>query len=154
MEDRDLVFQQYKLYSEQKEQFISRSFAINRFYLGISILLLVLTAFTKPAPLMYDISLSAVLAIVGMCTSALWWTNMDSYNMLIKIKFSKVLEEIEKQLPIQPYAEEYKGIQDFRTNKKMFLFSDIQKFFAVVVFIVFFIVLLEEIIPLILKQVL
>ncbi len=154
MEDRDLVFQQYKLYSEQKEKFISRSFAINRFYLGVSILLLVLTAFTKPAPLMYDVSLSAVLAIVGMCTSALWWTNMDSYNMLIKIKFSKVLEEIEKQLPIQPYAEEYKGIQDFRTNKKMFLFSDIQKFFAVVVFIVFFIVLLEEIIPLILKQVL
>ena len=105
MEDRDLVFQQYKLYSEQKEQFISRSFAINRFYLGVSILLLVLTAFTKPAPLIYDVSLSAVLAIVGMCTSALWWTNMDSYNMLIKIKFSKVLEEIEKQLPIQPYAE-------------------------------------------------
>jgi len=154
MEDRDLVFQQYKLYSEQKEQFISRSFAINRFYLGVSILLLVLTAFTKPAPLMYDMSLSAVLAIVGMCTSALWWMNMDSYNMLIKIKFSKVLEEIEKQLPIQPYAEEYKGILDFRNNKKMFLFSDIQKFFAVIVFIVFFVVLLEEIIPLILKQVL
>lgn len=154
MEDRDLVFQQYKLYSEQKEQFISRSFAINRFYLGVSILLLVLTAFTKPAPLMYDVSLSAVLAIVGMCTSALWWMNMDSYNMLIKIKFSKVLEEIEKQLPVQPYAEEYKGILDFRNNKKMFLFSDIQKFFAVIVFIVFFVVLLEEIIPLILKQVL
>lgn len=154
MEDRDLVFQQYKLYSEQKEQFISRSFAINRFYLGVSILLLVLTAFTKPAPLVYDMSLSAILAIVGMCTSALWWINMDSYNMLIKIKFSKVLEEIEKQLPVQPYAEEYKGIQDFRNNKKMFLFSDIQKFFAVIVFIVFFVVLLEEIIPLILKQVL
>ena len=154
MEDRELIFQQYRLYSEQKEQFINRSFLINRFYLGISILLLVLTAFTKPAPMMFDISLAAVLSIVGMCTSALWWMNMDSYNMLIKIKFAKVLEEIEKQLPVQPYGDEYKAIQQYREDKKMFLFSDIQKSFAVIVFIVFFIVLLEEISPLILKQIL
>lgn len=154
MEEKHLIFNQYKLYSEQKEQFITRSFAINRFYLGISILLLVLTAFTKPAPLMFDISLAAVLSVVGMCTSALWWMNMDTYNMLIKIKFSKVLEEIEKQLPVQPYGNEYSAIQEYREDKKMFLFSDIQKAFAVIVFIVFFVVLLEEISPVILKQIL
>lgn len=154
MEEKNLIFNQYRLYSEQKEQFITRSFAINRFYLSISILLLVLAAFTKSVPLTFDMSLAAVLSVVGMCTSALWWMNMDSYNMLIKIKFSKVLEEIEKQLPVQPYGDEYKAIQDYRNDKKMFLFSDIQKSFAVIVFIVFFIVLLQEIAPLILKQIL
>ena len=79
---------------------------------------------------------------------------MDAYNMLIKIKFSKVLEEIEKQLPIQPYSDEFKGIQDFRNNKKMFLFSDMQKTFAVIVFIIFFATFLQEITPLIFKQIL
>lgn len=154
MEDRDLIFQQYKLYSEQKEQFINRSFGINRFYLCISIVLLVLVSLCKTLPIAYLVSLSTILSIVGMCTSALWWMNMDSYNMLIKIKFSKVLEEMEKQLPVQPYNDEYKGIQDFRNNKKMFLFSDMQKTFAVIIFIVFLITLLEELTPLILKQIL
>lgn len=154
MENKELIFQQYKLYSEQKEQFITRSFAINRFYLGVSILLLALTALTRGLPLMFDISLAAVLAVVGMCTSILWWMNMDSYNMLIKIKFSKVLEEIEKQLPVQPYGDEFKAIQSFREDKKMFLFSDIQKTFAFIILIVFFVVLVENIAPLVLKQIL
>jgi hypothetical protein len=152
MEEKHLIFQQYRLYSEQKEQFITRSFAINRFYLVVSIVLMVLIAFTKPVALTFSLSLSAVLAVVGMCTSVLWWMNMDSYNMLIKIKFSKVLEEIEKQLPVQPYRNEYDGIQEYRTDKKMFLFSDMQKAFSVLVFLVFFVALLEELIPLVLKQ--
>ena len=42
MEEKNLIFQQYKLYSEQKESFITRSFAINRFYLCLAIILLVL----------------------------------------------------------------------------------------------------------------
>ena len=74
---------------------------------------------------------------------------MDSYNMLIKIKFSKVLEEIEKELPKQPYADEYRGIKEYRENKKMFLFSDMQKTFAVVVFLIFFVALIESLIPVI-----
>ena len=154
MENSNLVFAQYKLYSEQKEQFIARSFWVNRFYLGVIILLILLAPFTRSSFIIGDVSLSAILCVVGMCTSVLWWMNMDAYNMLIKIKFSKVLEEIEKQLPIQPYSDEFKGIQDFRNNKKMFLFSDMQKTFAVIVFIIFFATFLQEITPLIFKQIL
>ena len=151
MEDRDLIFQQYKLYSEQKEQFINRSFGINRFYLCISIVLLVLVSLCKTLPIAYLVSLSTILSIVGMCTSALWWMNMDSYNILIKIKFSKVIEEIEKQLPIQPYKMEHDAIEEYRNNKKVFLFSDMQKLFAIVMFIVFFISLIDELIPMVLR---
>lgn len=154
MENSNLVFEQYKLYSEQKENFITRSFGVNRFYLSVVILLVLLAPFARTTFIIGDLSSSAILCVVGMCTSVLWWMNMDSYNMLIKIKFSKVLEEIEKQLPIQPYSDEYKGIQDFRNNKKMFLFSDMQKTFAVIVFIIFFATFLQEIAPLIFKQIL
>lgn len=149
--DKDLVFKQYKLYSEQKESFISRSFAINRFYLCLTLLLLVLFPFFKGLSFAYGIPLSSFIAFFGMCCSVLWWMNMDSYNILIKVKFSKVLEEIEKDLPKQPYADEYRGIKDFRENKKMFMFSDIQKFFATILFLVFFGGLVESIIPVIIN---
>lgn len=150
--DKEIIFQQYKLYSEQKESFITRSFAINRFYLCLSIILLILVYLTRFATFAYVLPLSAILSLVGMGATILWWMNMDSYNMLIKIKFAKVLEEIEKQLPVQPYGDEYRGIQEYRTNKKMFLFSDMQKTFAVIMFIIFFISLIDKIIPVIVKQ--
>ena len=47
MSDKELIFQQYKLYSEQKESFISRSFGINRFYLCLIVVLLILAPLTK-----------------------------------------------------------------------------------------------------------
>lgn len=152
MDNQEIIFQQYKLYSEQKESFITRSFAINRFYLCLSIVLLLLVYLTRFATFAYMLPLGALLSIVGMGATILWWMNMDSYNMLIKIKFAKVLEEIEKQLPVQPYADEYKGIQEYRTNKKMFLFSDMQKTFAVLMFLMFFVSLLDKMIPVIIKQ--
>ena len=152
MENKDLIFQQYRLYSEQKETFISRSFGINRFYLCLAIILLVLVHIWHGEMFAYTLPMSFVLSVIGLGVTVLWWMNMDSYNMLIKIKFSKVLEEIEKQLPMQPYADEYKGIEEFRTNKKMFLFSDMQKIFAVLIFIMFFMSMLESFIPVIVKQ--
>ena len=123
MTEQELIFQQYRLYSEQKESFISRSFLINRFYLCISIILLIVTQLTEKCIFAYNIPLSVLISIIGMGATMLWWANMDAYNMLIKVKFSKVLEEIEKKLPVQPYGDEYKGIKEFRENKKMFLFS-------------------------------
>jgi len=152
MDDKELIFQQYRLYSEQKESFISRSFAINRFYLCLAIILLILVNIFKGVMFAYMLPLSVLLSVIGMGTTILWWMNMDSYNMLIKIKFSKVLEQIEKQLPVQPYGDEYKGIEEFRTNKKMFLFSDMQKAFSVLIFLMFFISMIESIVPLLIKR--
>ena len=151
MSEQDLIFQQYKLYSEQKESFISRSFMINRFYLCLSIVLLIVAQLSKDCIFAYNIPLSTLIAVIGMGATMLWWANMDAYNMLIKVKFSKVLEEIEKQLPVQPYGDEYRGIKEFRENKKMFLFSDMQKAFAVIIFIMFFMELLNSLIPVIVK---
>ena len=46
---------------------------------------------------------------------------------------------------------EHNGIEDIRKNKKEFLFSDMQKIFAIIMFIVFFISLIDELIPMILR---
>lgn len=150
-EEKNLVMQQYRLYSEQKDAFINRSFAINRFYLILSIVLLVLVNLTQQVVFAYSVTLPFVFSVVGMIVCILWWMNMDSYNLLIKIKFAKVLEQIEKQLPIQPYADEHTAIEEYREHKKAFLFSDMQKVFAIILCAMFFISMLYNLVPMVLK---
>ncbi len=146
MDKEELIMSQYRLYSEQKEKFVDRAFMTNKFYMVLILALFFLVYVTQHFAL-GRLSAPCVFCISGMISCALWWLNVDSYNCLIKIKFSKVLEEIEKQLPYQPYAMEYKAIKDYRRNKKGFLFSDIQKMFAIVAFLLFFILLLIDSIP-------
>ena len=76
--------------------------------------------------------------------------NVDSYNTLIKIKFANVLEEIEEKLPVKPFTDEYKGIEEFRNNK-VFVFSDIQKIIAVLGALFFFAVFVSEFSPIVVK---
>ena len=130
--DRDeLIFQEYKLYAEQKENFIDRNFQTNKFYM-VSFVAII------------------VFSLIGISVCALWWMNVDAYNTLIKIKFANVLETLEEKLPVKPFTEEFKGIEEFRNNK-VFMFSDIQKLIAVVGALFFFAVFVSEFSPLVIK---
>lgn len=146
MTNEELIFAQYKLYSESKEKFIDRTFNTNKFYIVLNIVLL-LTVFLTKGMAFGRMTSPALFSIIGLICCSLWWLNMDSYNCLIKIKFSKVLEEMEKQLPFQPYAMEYKALNNFRNNKKGFVFSDMQKIFAIFSFLAFFVIFMIEVIP-------
>lgn len=151
MNKEEIIFQQYKLYSEQKEEFISRSFFTNKFYL-ILVLVLLLTMFlTQDKTFIYGITSALVFSGAGIATCVLWWINVDSYNFLIKIKFAKVLEEIEKQLPVQPYATEFAAIKDYKKNRREFLFADIQKGLAVFAFLMFFALTIHEVLSAVLR---
>lgn len=145
-DDNFLILEQYKLYSESKEKFIDRTFMTNKFYMVLDVAIMLLV-FLSNGLAFGKLTAPALFSIIGIICCSLWWLNMDSYNCLIKIKFSKVLEELEKELPFQPYAMEYKALKDFRNNKKGFVFSDIQKVFAVFSFLAFFVMLMIEIIP-------
>lgn len=146
MTNEDLVLQQYKIYSESKEKFIDRTFRTNKFYM-ILVVALLLFAFVTRGLGFAKLTAPTLFSIIGLICCSLWWLNMDAYNCLIKIKFSKVLEEIEKQLPVQPYTMEYKALKDFRNNKKGFVFSDIQKILAIFSFLAFLVILMIEVIP-------
>lgn len=151
MNSEEIMFQQYKLYAEQKEKFVDRSFCTNKFYL-LLILILILTMYlTKDCSFIYGLSSTLIFSAAGMTICVLWWMNVDSYNLLIKVKLAKVLEEIEKQLPIQPYAQEFTAIKDFKKNKKEFLFADIQKALATLAFLLFFFLFSYEILVLVLS---
>lgn len=145
--DRDeMIFSEYKLYSEQKENFIDRNFATNRFYMVSLFVILIAMIYTGNVVFLTKISATLVFALAGVFVSALWWMNVDSYNTLIKVKYANVLEKIEEKFPVKPYTDEYQGIEDFRSNK-VFMFSDIQKIIAVVSALFFFAVFVNEVTP-------
>ena len=146
--DRDeLILEEYKLYSEQKDNFIDRNFITNRFYMVSFVVIIFAMIFTGNVVFMDKISATLLFSAVGIAVCALWWMNVDSYNILIKIKFANVLELLEEKLPVKPFTEEKKGIEEFR-NKKIFMFSDIQKIIAVLGALFFFAVFVSEITPL------
>ena len=149
--DRDeLIFQEYRMYAEQKENFIDRNFRTNRFYMISFVAVILMMIYTNNIVFMEKISATLLFSLIGVSVCALWWMNVDSYNMLIKIKFANVLEVIEEKLPVKPFTDEYKGIEEFR-NKKMFMFSDIQKIIAVIGALFFFAVFVSEFTPIIVK---
>ena len=149
--DRDeLIFQEYKLYAKQKENFIDRNFRTNRFYMMSFVATIFAMIFTGNVVFMARISATLVFSLIGISICALWWMNVDSYNILIKIKYANVLEELEKKLPVKPFTDEFKGIEDFRNNR-VFMFSDIQKIIAVIGALFFFAVFISEFSPLVIK---
>ena len=149
--DRDeLIFQEYKMYAEQKENFIDRNFQTNKFYMISFVAIIFAMIFTSNVMFMEKLSATLLFSLIGISVCALWWMNVDSYNTLIKIKYANVLEAIEEKLPIKPFTEEYKGIEEFR-NKKVFMFSDIQKIIAIFGALFFFAVFVSEFSPFIVK---
>lgn len=145
----ELIFQQYKMYSEQKEKFVDRSFATNKFYLLLILTLVLAIGFTKDISFAYGITTTLIFSAAGIAICALWWINVDSYNFLIKVKLSNVLQELEKQLPAKPYTLEFSGISDYRKNKKEFVFADIQKALAIIVLLLFLVLFINEIVAII-----
>ena len=145
--DRDyILFQEYRMYSEQKENFIERNFKTNRFYMISIVCLIFAMIYTSNILFLNKLSATLIFSFLGIAVCSLWWMNVDSYNTLIKIKYANVLEKIEEKLPICPFTDEYKGIEEFR-NKKIFMFSDIQKLLAVIAALFFFAVFVSEISP-------
>ena len=143
-----MIFEEYKLYAEQKDNFIDRNFSTNRFYMIAFVVIIFAMIFTGNITFMNVITATLLFSAMGIAVCAFWWMNVDSYNTLIKIKYSNVLERIEEKVPVKLFTEEYKGIEEFK-NKKIFMFSDIQKIIAVFGALFFFAVFVSEITPVI-----
>ena len=145
--DRDeLIFKEYELYVKQKDTFVDRNFGTNKFYMTAFLVVILAMIYTGGVVFMEKISATLLFAAIGMIVCALWWMNVDTYNIIIKIKFANVIEQIEEKFPVKPYTEERKGIEEFR-NKKIFMFSDIQKLISVLGALFFFVIFVSEITP-------
>ena len=136
MDDREIILEQYRIYSEAKEHFIDRQFLANRFYLILNLIILV-TSYIL-ATLTPQFQPIIVLSVIGLAITLMWWMNIDSYQTLIKVKYANVLEYMETKLPEQPYHKEYEDFGKMKKNPNVIVFGDFQKILAVAVACVYF----------------
>ena len=136
MDEKHLILEQYRLYNEMKESFINRTFAINRFFMIFSAILLFMLIFAKMIlPTEYFLLLG--IDIFGIASCIMWISNQDAYTTIIKIKYNSVIEKLEGDLPKAPNKDEYKELIDQRSKKRVILVKDIQKWFAIILMLVF-----------------
>ncbi len=136
MDEKHLILEQYRLYNEMKESFINRTFAINRFFMIFSAILLFMLIFAKMIlPTEYFLLLG--IDIFGIASCIMWISNQDAYTTIIKIKYNSVIEKLEEDLPKAPNKDEYKKLTDQRSKKRVILVKDIQKWFAIILMLVF-----------------
>ena len=141
MDEKDekyLILEQYRIYSEAKEKFIDRQFTTNRFYLVLNlIILLTIYVLSTLTPQYTHI---IVLSVVGIAISLMWWMNIDSYQLLIKVKYAKVLEYLETKLPEQRYLNEFVDYTQMKKKDNLIVFGDFQKILTLIIACIYFII--------------
>ena len=134
-DDRYLILEQYRIYSDAKERFIDRQFTTNKFYLVLNLIFLLTMVFlTSFFPQNLPV---IVLSVIGMAVTFMWWMNIDSYQMLIKVKYAKVLEYLETKLPEQPYHKEFIDYSEMKKQKNIIVFGDFQKTLTFAIMLVY-----------------
>ena len=130
-DDRYLILEQYRIYSDAKERFIDRQFSTNRYYLILNLIILGGTYFLSTlTPQQLPI---VILSLIGFGASLMWWMNIDSYQTLIKVKYAKVLEYLETKLPEQPYHKEFVDYSEMKKQNNLIVFGDFQKYLTLVI---------------------
>ncbi len=148
MDEKHLILEQYRIYNEMKESFINRSFLVNRFFILITAVLFFGLIFTKML-LFNQFYLLLGVEIFGLACCMMWISNQDAYSTIIKIKYNAVIERLEEDLPKAPNKDEYKELTGKRSQKRVILVKDIQKWFAILLMLIFFANLLIDFVNLI-----
>ena len=139
MDDRAVILEEYRIYTDTKEKFIDRQFRTNNFYLVLNLILLAtITLFSAFIPQYPPV---IVGSIIGASSTLMWWMNIDSYQMLIKVKYSKVLEYLETKLPEQPCQKEYIEYKEMKKKENLIIFGDFQKILSLIIACVYFIII-------------
>ncbi len=130
-DEKYLILEQYRIYSDAKEKFIERQFTTNRFYLVLNLIILVVSYVLSTLTPQYQPTI--VLSIIGFAVTIMWWMNIDSYQMLIKVKYAKVLEYLETKLPEQPYHKEFMDYMEMKKKNNLIVFGDFQKYLTLAI---------------------
>ena len=142
-EEKYLILEQYRIYSDAKEKFIERQFATNRFYLVLNIITLIALYILSTLTPQYTPVI--ILSIIGFAMTMMWWMNIDSYQMLIKVKYAKVLEYLETKLPEQPYHKEFMDYMEMKKKNNLIVFGDFQKYLTLAIALVYIVVFANSI---------
>jgi len=112
MTKEDALLKQYEILAQTTSDVTGWRQSANNFYIASTTALVGIAAYLK------DISwiTSASFCLIGMAICVVWEQNIKSYKNLNKAKFD-VLQTIEKRLPHQIFAEEWKKYKKLQSKE-------------------------------------
>ena len=109
----DILLRQYEIYVKMSNNLSERREKLNMFFLSTNGLILTALGLIIQSD---RIELSIIPIFVGLFFSLSWWSVIRYYRELNKAKF-KIINEIEKQLPVKGFTKEW---EVFRSQKNSF----------------------------------
>lgn len=136
---QDHFLKQYELYLAAAEKISDRRENANKYFYTLNSGLFISAGFLLNSHIdSILILLSLVfLSILGMIFSIIFWYLINSYKQLNTGKF-KVLHEMEKQLPSQPYKDEWIMLGEGKDKTKYFPFSHIERTIPFIFGVIYF----------------
>lgn len=117
--DRDMLFEQYKMFVESADKISERRLAASSFFLTVNTVIIGASGFS-------DVS-AGYINFAGVILCAAWFTLIKSYKRLNAEKF-KIIHDIEKSLPRAPFKEEWDALDKKEHRKSYKHFSDVEQY--------------------------
>ncbi|MEU6782210.1 hypothetical protein ABZ912_23655 [Nonomuraea angiospora] len=117
------VIELYKIAVEMADRVSARRTLANAFFLSVQSTLLSVAALSMFGSAR-SWPVSVVFALVGMVLSGTWWVQLRSYRDLNRAKFA-VINEIELQLPVQPFGSEWQALLASRSGPWLGRYADL-----------------------------
>lgn len=114
--DKETLLEQYKLYVGTAEKVSEKRQTANAYFLSLNSFLLVLSGYLTTIKFQ---SWHVLIVLAGIFICIFWLLNLQSYRSLNSVKY-KVIHEMEKQLPIKLFYDEW-GLLDRGKNKRTYL---------------------------------
>ncbi|MCK5589249.1 MAG: hypothetical protein KAI16_02985 [Candidatus Pacebacteria bacterium] len=130
---QDHFLKQYELYLAAAEKISDRRENVNKYFYTLNSGIFISAGFLINSEIssFLIILILLFLSVLGVIFSIIFWYLINSYKQLNTGKFN-VLHEMEKQLPSQPYKDEWEMLGEGKDKKKYFPFSHIEKIIPVI----------------------
>lgn len=136
------ILEQYKVYLASAESISNRRQTANAFFVSLNTALVSLLSYLS----LGDLSAYWLVAIVGAAVSYMWYRLIKSYKDLNTAKF-KVIHEIEKSLPIQPFDAEWQAVGRGNNSSLYLPFTKVEIFVPWIFFLLHLFVFLHSVMP-------
>ncbi len=149
---QDHLLKQYELYLAGAEKISDRRESANRYFYTLNSGIIISIGFLINSSLNSEFILVTLLflGVLGLTFSVIFWYLINSYKQLNGAKFN-VLYKMEKELPFQPYKDEWIELGEGKDKSKYYPFSHIEKIIPIIFGIIYSIATLSLIVYLFIK---
>lgn len=135
IENRDCILQQWQTCVEMADSVSSRRDSMNNLFATIHVAIVAAISFV------WDIKMM-ILGAAGIALAIVWLLFIRYYKNLNTVKYD-IINEIEKQLPVQPFSDEWKGLTKIKRYTQGTTLEKVMPWAFIVIYVVAMIIMIK-----------